>query len=110
MSPKKKAIAVALVALALYLGAESFLPSRHQPSARAALAAVDLYQAVGSPAARKMGFRCRYAPTCSHYAEDAIAHYGTIRGVAKTAGRLFRCAPWGGMGQDPAVPRELSAR
>jgi len=46
---------------------------------------------------------CRYTPTCSRYAAAALSHYGTLEGVARTAGRLWRCSPWGGTGYDPAV-------
>ena len=46
---------------------------------------------------------CRYEPSCSRYAEDAISHYGTLPGLVRTIGRLWRCSPWGTGGVDPAV-------
>jgi hypothetical protein len=98
-----KAVLVFAGVLTALAAAESFLPPERQLSARACLAAIDAYQAAGSPALQACGFRCRYTPTCSHYAEDAIAHYGTVGGGVRAAGRLFRCAPWGGCGYDPAV-------
>jgi len=85
-----------------YLGLESFAPPEVQPSARLALGVIHLYQKVGSPAVEALGGRCRYEPTCSHYAEDAISHFGTLWGGLKTAGRLWRCSPWGSSGYDPA--------
>lgn len=104
MTRSSKAVLLGALGLTAYLLAESFFPARVQPTARLSGAAIDAYQAVGSPALKAIGVRCRYTPTCSHYAEDAIGHYGTLGGVARTAGRLWRCSPWGGSGHDPAVP------
>jgi uncharacterized protein len=44
---------------------------------------------------------CRFTPTCSAYAAEAIAKYGAVRGGALAARRLARCHPWGGSGHDP---------
>jgi uncharacterized protein len=44
---------------------------------------------------------CRYTPTCSAYATDAIRKYGAARGSWLAARRLLRCHPWGGSGYDP---------
>lgn len=46
---------------------------------------------------------CRFQPSCSHYAEEAIRLHGPGRGVALAARRLLRCHPFGGSGVD-AVP------
>lgn len=48
---------------------------------------------------------CRFSPTCSAYAIDAIRWYGAGRGSLKAAWRILRCNPWGGHGFDPAVKR-----
>ena len=46
---------------------------------------------------------CRFQPSCSHYAEEAIRLHGPARGIALAARRLLRCHPFGGSGYD-AVP------
>ncbi|MGE5109758.1 MAG: membrane protein insertion efficiency factor YidD [Acidobacteriaceae bacterium] len=48
-----------------------------------------------------MPVACRYVPTCSDYAMEAIERYGVLRGGAYAAGRFLRCNPWGGHGYDP---------
>ncbi len=47
---------------------------------------------------------CRYLPTCSDYAQEAIQLHGPVRGTWMAGKRLCRCHPWGGHGFDP-VPR-----
>lgn len=44
---------------------------------------------------------CRYVPTCSEYALEALADHGAVRGLWLSARRLGRCHPWGGQGFDP---------
>lgn len=44
---------------------------------------------------------CRYTPTCSQYAVEALRKYGPIKGSWLTIKRLSRCHPWGGSGYDP---------
>ncbi len=48
---------------------------------------------------------CRYLPSCSDYAIDAIVLHGPVRGTWLAARRLSRCHPWGGSGYDPVPPR-----
>jgi putative membrane protein insertion efficiency factor len=48
---------------------------------------------------------CRYYPTCSHYAAEAVAAHGPWRGSLLALRRLLRCQPWGGSGYDP-VPSD----
>lgn len=65
---------------------------------RAAVLAIRLYQKSVSP---YLPSACRYLPTCSHYAQDAVERYGAIRGTWLGLKRLARCHPWGGRGYDP---------
>jgi putative membrane protein insertion efficiency factor len=48
-----------------------------------------------------MGKQCRFYPSCSHYAADAIRHYGALRGGFMGARRILRCHPWNLGGYDP---------
>lgn len=44
---------------------------------------------------------CRYTPTCSQYALEALRKYGAVKGLWLTIKRIGRCHPWGGSGYDP---------
>ena len=48
-----------------------------------------------------LGQHCRYTPTCSQYAYEAISKYGIFKGGWLALRRLLRCHPWGGSGYDP---------
>ncbi len=62
------------------------------------LALVKFYQYCISPLTPPS---CRYVPTCSQYAVEALRKYGPIKGCWLTLKRLLRCHPWGGSGYDP---------
>jgi putative membrane protein insertion efficiency factor len=49
-----------------------------------------------------MGGHCRFTPSCSEYAIDAIKKYGAFRGAWRALKRILRCHPFGGHGYDPA--------
>lgn len=72
------------------------------PGARLLAAPVRVYQALraGRPSP------CRYEPSCSNYALDALREHGAVRGGWLTVRRLGRCHPWGGLGFDPVPARE----
>lgn len=59
---------------------------------------VRAYRLVGSP---WVGRNCRYQPTCSAYALEALARHGGLKGSYLAARRIGRCHPWGGHGYDP---------
>lgn len=44
---------------------------------------------------------CRYTPSCSQYAKEALEKYGAVKGSWLSTRRLLRCHPWGGHGDDP---------
>jgi putative membrane protein insertion efficiency factor len=48
---------------------------------------------------------CRYLPSCSEYAIEAVGRHGALRGSVLAARRLARCTPWGGHGIDPVPDR-----
>ena len=62
------------------------------------------YQVFLSPL---FGGRCRYVPSCSQYAIEALRVHGAVRGAALAAWRVLRCHPWGGHGYDPVPPRRV---
>lgn len=70
----------------------------------ALLRLIRLYQVIVSPA---LGMACRYEPTCSHYAYEAIERHGAWRGARLAASRLGRCRPGGGGGYDPVPDTDL---
>ena len=70
-----------------------------------ALALIRGYQGLLSPV---LGSRCRYLPTCSDYAYEAVERYGALRGVWLAVRRLARCTPWGSHGYDPVPPARFS--
>lgn len=62
---------------------------------------VRLYQATLRPL---MGGQCRFSPSCSEYAIEAIREHGPMRGVRLAAARLLSCHPFGRSGWDPVPP------
>ncbi len=68
---------------------------------------VTAYQRVVSPFLRP---RCKYHPTCSHYATDALREFGFVRGTVLAGWRLLRCNPWSHGGVDYAHDQRLFRR
>ena len=52
-----------------------------------------------------LGRQCRFHPTCSTYADEALRLHGARKGSLLALRRLMRCHPWGGHGHDPVPPR-----
>jgi putative membrane protein insertion efficiency factor len=67
-------------------------------AARIILILIRAYQVGISP---WLGPACRYEPTCSTYADQAVRKHGAARGSWLALRRLLRCHPWGGSGYDP---------
>ena len=63
---------------------------------------IKVYQKYVSP---MLGPSCRFHPTCSEYAFQAIETYGVLRGGLLAVKRILKCNPWGGSGADP-LPRD----
>ena len=72
------------------------------PLVRLMIAAIRGYQVAVSPL---LGTNCRYRPTCSAYAAEALRRHGVVRGGWLAVKRIGRCHPWGGHGFDPVPPR-----
>ena len=67
---------------------------------------IRLYQLVVSPL---LGPRCRFYPSCSAYAVEALTTRGPVVGLWLTVRRLLRCHPWNPGGPDPVPPRRSGA-
>ena len=67
-------------------------------------APIVVYQRVVSPAIPR---RCKYEPTCSRYAVEAIGRYGILRGLVLAGWRLLRCNPWSYGGYDPVEAQRV---
>lgn len=70
---------------------------------RPLLGAIWLYRKLLSPALHALvpGSGCRFHPTCSAYAAEALRRHGLVRGLPLALRRVGRCHPWGGSGEDP---------
>ncbi len=73
------------------------------PLAHVFAAPIRLYRLILSP---WVGVTCRYQPTCSAYAIEALQVHGGIKGSWLAAKRIASCHPFGGSGYDPVPPRE----
>jgi len=86
-------------------GAAAPAPRGIGRAARAlAIAPIVVYQRLISPAIPR---RCKYEPTCSRYAVDAIRQYGILRGLVLAGWRLLRCNPWSHGGYDPVETQRV---
>ena len=78
--------------------------------ARAVSSLIWAYQKVISPALVVLNpsCGCRFAPTCSHYAREALHEHGLLAGLAYTVRRLVKCGPWHPGGLDPVPAKKIS--
>jgi putative membrane protein insertion efficiency factor len=72
------------------------------PLGALAIGLIRIYQWTISPLLPRS---CRFAPSCSEYAAEAVARHGVLAGGLLAARRLLRCHPWGGDGYDPVPER-----
>jgi hypothetical protein len=68
------------------------------------VAPIVVYQRAISPALPR---RCKYEPTCSRYAIEAIGVYGILRGIVLASWRVLRCNPWSDGGYDPVQAQRV---
>ena len=86
-------------------------PDKPNLPTQVALAMLRIYRAIMSPMIMGLyGPACRFEPSCSQYAHQAIAAYGVMRGGAMAVRRLARCHPLGGHGHDPVPARACGTR
>ena len=78
-----------------------------RPAARALTLPIRLYQRFISPLFPR---RCKYEPTCSAYAVEALRSYGALRGIVLAAWRLVRCNPFSHGGYDPVTDQRIFRR
>ncbi|QIB50460.1 membrane protein insertion efficiency factor YidD [Pseudomonas sp. OIL-1] len=82
------------------------VPDLRHPMRNLALGLIKIYRYAISPL---MASHCRFYPSCSCYAQEAIEQHGFLRGCAMSAQRLSRCHPWNPGGYDP-VPSKPAHR
>ncbi len=75
---------------------------RRSPAAGFLIFMFRIYQRIGSPF---VGGHCRFEPSCSNYAIEAVTRHGAVRGGWMATRRIFRCRPGGGSGLDE-VPED----
>jgi uncharacterized protein len=75
-----------------------------KPLRSAVLASINAYQRVVSPATPR---HCKYEPTCSRYAAQAVGEFGILRGLLLTGWRVLRCNPFSHGGFDPVSAQRL---
>ena len=90
----RMALATVAVLLSMAVVVDLFRPPERQWTAFLLLAAIDGYQETLSREMAVAGVRCRFEPTCSHYAEAVIRRDGSAVGTWRAARRLARCGPW----------------
>jgi hypothetical protein len=86
---------------------EPHLPRAMGLPASAALGLIRAYQATASPVLPAIfgpSYGCRFYPSCSHYAAEAVATHGALKGTYLAARRIIKCTPFHPGGNDPVPP------
>jgi uncharacterized protein len=82
----------------------AWMPATARIARAIVVAPIVIYQRLISPAIPR---RCKYEPTCSRYAVEAIREYGILRGLVLAGWRLLRCNPWSHGGYDPVEAQRV---
>lgn len=90
----RSALLALLALVGLVLGLDLAAAPGEQRTARLLIGGVRLYQATLSPLVARSAIRCRFEPTCSHYAVALLERHGTLGGARRAAWRILRCGPW----------------
>jgi putative membrane protein insertion efficiency factor len=93
LAPRRGLLLAGLIVAAL-LGIDWCRAPASQVSTRLELEAIRGYQAWISPWLQKGGVRCRFSPSCSHYAASVLRRDGFVPGNFRAAWRVLRCGPW----------------
>lgn len=91
---RRRRLRIAGLAVLALLVLDWSRPPERQWTAWLELRALAAYRAALSPRLAQVGVRCRFQPSCSRYAEGAIAADGALIGSVRALGRLTRCGPW----------------
>jgi uncharacterized protein len=96
LTVSKVRLRISAIAIVVFLAVALDLrrPPAHQWVTAAAVGSIHVYQATLSPVYAKLGVRCRFTVTCSHYGEEAIKKYGLAKGAYLASKRVLRCGPW----------------
>lgn len=100
---RKRIIAASALVIAL-LAADLSRDPADQLSTWTAVSAIHVYQSTLSPLYDRMGIRCRFNPSCSHYGEACVRRFGVVRGGWLAMKRVLRCGPWTPVGTIDPVP------
>jgi len=108
MKHLRRKIALLLLIVIFLLVVAITADLRRQPeeqiSAKALLGMISIHRKYASPILERFGARCKFTPTCSEYAEEAIRRYGALEGSKLAVKRLARCTPWSDESGDDPVP------
>jgi uncharacterized protein len=91
LTTRQRLLVIALVLLAVPGGLLWWAPDAPQ---RMAIRGIRGYQHYLSPHIGRFGVRCRFQPSCSHYALASVTSHGVLRGGWRSALRIVRCGPW----------------